>query len=370
MVHSKFRSHLLETRLAAREGQLEMAADAAELGFWTLEPTTGELQVNAAGRQLLQSGPALSSFEVLIEAVHVEDRQRVRRAFAESLQLRRDFEIEFRIAADATRRMRCIGRPHLSTLNRLQPALSGLLQSLAAAPSTAASPRAGAAMQRLESLRELERATLVSRMKSEVAQHLAEIRQRLIVLATQPGVRDAALQAELQALADEAESGLDAVRSALFEMRPPGVAELGFNGALERHASEQAAAAGIDLALSLPATPLPVSAGSQEALFTVACAGIDNVLKHARARHMQVIVSADAEEITLKIIDDGVGIADADLMKDSAFGLFAASERLAGAGGELRVQGSPDRGTTLEARIALKQKIRPLRHRVTPLRVA
>ena len=38
--------------------------------------------------------------------------------------------------------------------------------------------------------------------------------------------------------------------------------------------------------------------------------------------------------------------------------------------GELRVSGKPDQGTVLEASIALRQRIRPLRQNVTKLRVA
>ena len=162
----------------------------------------------------------------------------------------------------------------------------------------------------------------------------------------------------------------DALRGAIFEMSPPGVAELGFAGALERYASEHAAAAGVELAFDVPALTLPVAMPVLESLYVVARAGIDNVVRHARARHMRVQVKCDAEELSLRIEDDGIGITDADLMKDDACSLFASSERLADSGGELRVSGRPDQGTVLEATIALRQRIRPLRQNVTKLRVA
>jgi two-component system, NarL family, sensor histidine kinase UhpB len=373
MVNSKFRSQLLETRLEARDSQLELAAEARELGFWTLEPTTGDLAWSRRCQSLLGvAADSAATFEALIAGIHPDDQQRVRRAFSQALQFKREFSVEFRIAADSpsVRRLRCTGRPHGSAVNRQQPALSGLLQAIEEAPAVPAlGSRVGSIVYRMESLRELERATLISRMKSEVSQSLMVMRQRAQALAEQAGTSPLLLQ-ELHALVAEADAGLEAVRCAIFEMRPPGVEELGFAGALERYASEQAAAAGIALSLALPDATIPVGAPTLEALYVVARTGIDNVVRHARARNMQVSVQFDQNELALRIVDDGVGIAEADLMKDCAFSLFASSERLANSGGELRVSGKPGQGTTLEATIALRDKIKPLRHNVTPLRVA
>lgn len=370
MSNSRVRSQLLETRMAMREGQLELATEIANVAFWSLEPSTGEMQASANFGKLLQCGAGPMRFEALVAAIHPEDQQDVRRAFASALQLRRDFTVEFRVAAGSTaeRRLRCVGRPHLSTINPRQPALSGVLQALTEA-ATVAAPRVGAAVQRVEALREMERATVVNRMKSEVAQTLVEM--KLLIEALAQNAAAGALRTELNTLAQSAESGLNAVRSAIFEMRPPGVEELGLAGAIERYAMDHAAAAGIELALSMPESPLPLAASAQEALYAVAQAGIDNVVRHARARNMSVCVTVDANEVALRITDDGVGISQADLAKDSALGLFASSERLAESGGDLHVSGKPQQGTTLEASIALRrQATQPLRRTAASRQVA
>jgi signal transduction histidine kinase len=224
---------------------------------------------------------------------------------------------------------------------------------------------------RMESLRELERDALISRMQSEVSQSLDILKRGLETLAGNHQAELApAIKAQLEELAREADAGMEAVRSAIFEMRPPGVQDLGFTGAVERYATEQAAAAGIALSLSLPQQALPVGMPTLESLYVVARTGIDNVIRHAHAKHLNISVIHDHKEIMLKVVDDGVGISDKDLMKDSAYSLFAASERLGTSGGELRVTGTPGRGTTLEATISLQHSRKSLRHNVTPLRVA
>jgi signal transduction histidine kinase len=372
MVNSKFRSLLLETRLEARESQLQQATAATGLGFWTWEPASGELHWSARCLALLDiPADSPATLDSLLGAVSAEDLPRVRRSLALAMQTRSEFELEFQIAAASLKRVHCTARPHASSLDRNGHAYSGVLRELpaAAAHPTNLASRVGSLAFRMESLRELERATLINRMKSELAQHLVAVRGRIARLLEDQTV-SSAVRSELTQLAEDAEASADSVRAAIFEMQPPGVAELGFAGALERYATEQAAAAGIRLTLALPSAALPLGAPTLESLYVVARTGIDNVVRHARARHFKVAVTVDADQVALSISDDGIGIQDADLMKDGAFSLFAASERLANSGGELRVNGAANRGTTLEASLPLRHKARPIRHNIKPLQVA
>ncbi|MFO1504527.1 MAG: hypothetical protein U1F39_12045 [Steroidobacteraceae bacterium] len=365
MVNSTIRARLLEARMAARECQLQLAETASGLGVWTLEPSTGDLAWSVRCRTLLDSpAEAEGTFEALLARVHSDDQAGVRRAFAQAAHLRREFSVDFR-ALDG-KWMHCTGRPHTSATSRDGVGLSGIL--VPASEGNDAGSRVGAVVNRLDRLREIERNSVATRLQSEVAQRLSQLQSRLESLAVSAGVA-AATRAEVVALSAAAAECMD-LRGAIFEMSPPGVAELGFAGALERYASEHAAAAGVELAFDVPALTLPVAMPVLESLYVVARAGIDNVVRHARARHMRVQVKCDAEELSLRIEDDGIGITDADLMKDDACSLFASSERLADSGGELRVSGRPDQGTVLEATIALRQRIRPLRQNVTKLRVA
>jgi signal transduction histidine kinase len=366
MVNSRIRSRLIEARMAARECQLHLAETSSGMGVWTLEPATGDLSWSPRCRTLLGApAEAEATLEALLSRIHGDDQVAVRRAFAQAAHLRRDFTIEFRTLDGAV--VRCLGRPHASVASRDGLALSGILLSGADADSEGS--RTGALLSRIDRLHEVERNSVASRLQAEVAQRLALLQSRLESLAVNATV-PAATRAEVVALSAAAAECMDAVRGAIFEMSPPGLSELGFVGALERYASEHAEAAGIELSFDVVDASLPVDVAVLESLYVVARAGIDNVVRHARARHMRVVVKCDDEDLTLRVEDDGIGITDADLMKDSACGLFASSERLADSGGELRVSGKPNQGTVLEATIALRQRIRPLRQHVTKLRVA
>jgi signal transduction histidine kinase len=366
MVNSRIRTRLIEARMAARECQVHLAETSSGLGVWTLEPSTGDLSWSPRCRTLLGApAEADATFEALLSRIHPDDQPAVSRAFAQAAHLRREFTVEFRNQEGTT--VRCFGRPHASVASRDGAALSGIL--LASVDAETGGSRIGAVLSRMDRLREVERNSVASRLQAEVAQRISALQSRLESLAVNSSV-PAATRAEVVALSAAAAECMDAVRAAIFEMSPPGVAELGFTGALERYASEHAEAAGIELGFDVPAASMAIDQSVLESLYVVARAGIDNVVRHSRARHMRIVVKCDDEELLLRVEDDGIGISNADLMKDSACSLFASSERLADSGGELRVSGKPDQGTVLEATIALRRRIRPLRQNVSKLRVA
>jgi signal transduction histidine kinase len=358
------RTRLLESRLQARDSQLQILARLHGCGTWTFEPDTGELTLSAQAATLLGvAADARLGFEELLARIHADDRARVRQGFGQALRVRDEFSVEFRLVrADGSHcGVRSAGRSHASALDPARHALSGVLQPTANAGAEAGMSeprRLGAMVERLERLHELELRTIASRLLSEIAPRLNGLRQRVAGLAGQPDL-PADARAQLSVVASESEAWLNGLRSVLFEMLPPAVAELGFAGALERYANEKMTAAGIRLALALPAEPLPLCTDTLEALYQTARAGIDNVLRHASARHARVSVECDGQQVVLTIEDDGVGITQTDLMKEGALGLWAESERLAGAGGDLRINGRPGRGTVLEARIPLRQPAQP-----------
>jgi signal transduction histidine kinase len=310
-------------------------------------------------------------FEELLGRVHADDRSQVRQAFGQALRIRDEFETGFRLVGTEGQHTRilCVGRPHTSALDPSRHALSGVFQPTADAATDggAAEPRRlGAMVERLERLHDLELRTIASRLLSEIAPRLDGLRQRIGALAGQRDLPED-VRMELAAVSSDSEAWRNELRAVLFEMLPPAVAELGFAGAIERYANEQTSASGIELALALPAEPLPLPTDTLEALYQTARAGIDNVVRHSGARHARVSVECDARQVVLTIEDDGTGIRQTDLMKEGALGLWAESERLASAGGDLRVNGRPGRGTVMEARVPVRGVIR---RETTTLRVA
>lgn len=101
-------------------------------------------------------------------------------------------------------------------------------------------------------------------------------------------------------------------------------------------------------------------------LLRVAQEALANVRKHAQARKTSVVLVSDGEVLELQIEDDGVGFAVEQVMelapKEGRYGLLGMRERAEFAGGLLRVQSEPGRGTRVELRLP---RVRPPEHSLT-----
>jgi signal transduction histidine kinase/DNA-binding CsgD family transcriptional regulator len=86
---------------------------------------------------------------------------------------------------------------------------------------------------------------------------------------------------------------------------------------------------------------------------------LNNVRKHARARHVIVRIQSSPERLVVRVSDDGVGFSAeqksvqgsfvAETGKAAHFGLRAMQERIKQAGGTLEIVSKPGAGTTLKA---------------------
>jgi GAF domain-containing protein len=80
--------------------------------------------------------------------------------------------------------------------------------------------------------------------------------------------------------------------------------------------------------------------------------GITNVVKHAHAKHVRVMVAESDGELFIEVQDDGAGFDPATV--ERGFGLDGMSERVSLAGGSLKI-GPCDGGTLLSARMPARR---------------
>ena len=94
----------------------------------------------------------------------------------------------------------------------------------------------------------------------------------------------------------------------------------------------------------------------------IAREALRNAFHHASAKRVRVRVTYAAEQFTLQVEDDGVGIAPEAASKQKHYGLIGMSERAARAGGKLEIGGAAGGGTlvtlSVPARLAYAGKRR------------
>jgi signal transduction histidine kinase len=89
---------------------------------------------------------------------------------------------------------------------------------------------------------------------------------------------------------------------------------------------------------------------TETTVYRVVQESLTNVVKHAQATSVDLMVRCLGEKIELTVNDDGVGF-DLESAAIAGFGLAGMHERVELAEGELRVLPRPDKGTMIFARL-------------------
>ena len=117
---------------------------------------------------------------------------------------------------------------------------------------------------------------------------------------------------------------------------------------------------GIDTEFNEPEHEPKLTPGQSIALFRVVQEALNNVAKHAEARHVDVVLFSRADELTLEIRDDGKGLPRGanergdNVGRSGAFGIIGMRERILSLGGWMDVTGAPGKGTTVMVGIPMK----------------
>jgi signal transduction histidine kinase len=88
-----------------------------------------------------------------------------------------------------------------------------------------------------------------------------------------------------------------------------------------------------------------------ETLFRICQESLNNVIKHAQARQVEIVLVFSHPHLILTVFDDGVGFAPASPAGRSGLGLWSMSERAALAGGSVQIISRPGAGTTVRAEL-------------------
>ncbi len=207
------------------------------------------------------------------------------------------------------------------------------------------------------------------RERRRIAVYLHDnIGQKLAISSIRLGqLKDAALAANSEALV----AGLNDIRllfkqiiqdtkSLTFKISSPILYELGLEAAVEWLTEELQDQHGIPTYFEDDHQPKPLDEDLRVLIFQAVSELLMNVVKHARARHVQVSLWRDGEQLYIGIYDDGVGFNVTETSsrwgrKDGGFGLFSIRERLKAYGGLLDVKSTPY-GTTVTLSAPLQKR--------------
>lgn len=241
---------------------------------------------------------------------------------------------------------------------RLTHALNTMLDRLAVHTATIEANREQ--LRRLSSqvitAQEEERRRIARELHDETSQSLASL---LISLERV----DAAIPADLSDLKARLASAreltgqtLDGLRALVADLRPLLLDDLGLVPAIRWYAGDRLEPEGIDVSVEAPSDLPRLPQRVESALFRISQEAVSNVLKHADASQVRVLLACDGA-LTLTVEDDGAGFDPAEAPGEEGtrhMGLFSIRERAAALGGEATIDSAPGEGTRVRVRIPLE----------------
>jgi signal transduction histidine kinase len=146
----------------------------------------------------------------------------------------------------------------------------------------------------------------------------------------------------LRELRDTAQEALREMRLLIFELRPPVLEKSGLAGALQIRLDAVEGRGGMQTDLQVEGAE-KLSPSVQAELYHIALEALNNVLKHAKARHVRVVIRFLDTATCMEIEDDGVGFEPT--VARGGMGLEGMRERAQRIGAKLQIQSAPGQGT-------------------------
>ncbi len=202
---------------------------------------------------------------------------------------------------------------------------------------------------------ERERRRLATDLHDHVGQILALAQIKL------GAIRESASSTSLVEPMDEIrrliEQTIQYTRSLTFELSPPILYDLGFEAAVEWLAELMQDQHGVAIRVQADRSTKPLDDELRVLLFQTVRELLLNVIKHANARHIKVMLARENSTLQVKMEDDGLGqgvSSEFPIDGPFGFGFFSIRERLKYLGGHLNVESEPGWGTRVTLGVPLK----------------
>ena len=147
------------------------------------------------------------------------------------------------------------------------------------------------------------------------------------------------------------------LRTLVKGLRPAGLHEFGLEHALHVFVTALTDAAHLDFSLNVAAAADTLPEAVSQAFFRIAQEAVRNAVRHARADAVSIVVTLSGDEARLTVNDDGRGFQAPDRLGSLAlaehFGLVGMDEHAQLAGGQLRLESAPGRGTRIVVTVPL-----------------
>jgi PAS domain S-box-containing protein len=356
-----------QTQLLENEERLRVATATGKVGVWDwqiredrIEWTDAVYEIHGVDKESFDG--RLESFAAL---VHPADREMVQERISQALAGEVPFDLELRLLRpDGSIRTLFTNAVVIRDVEgpfRMIGATVDITDRLRFEEAR----RESEIMHRLVEAQESERRRIARDLHDHLGQQMTAMRLQIETLSKQlnDGIDVAAALLEVKQAANQIDRDIGFLS---WELRPTELEDLGLIDALRTFVREWSKQYGITAEFQMLSSSLDghlrLSATVETNLYRIVQEALNNVLKHADADEVNVLLQQGKQDLVLTVEDNGCGFerGSGKLNGHSSrgLGLVGMHERAAVMKGTLEIDSSPNTGTTVIARIPVGLALR------------
>ena len=211
-------------------------------------------------------------------------------------------------------------------------------------------------VQQHDHVRENERNRIARDIHDDLGQHLLAFKIELALMQVSTRGAHPQLFQQVGRLIHSVDLSIGSLRAIINNLRPLAL-EGGLRSAIETHLREFSRLNGIrhELDVSPDAFDGNRDGAVDAMLFRVLQESLANVVRHAQASEVRVVLNRAGDQLSLQVRDNGIGMAG--LPTATGCGLAGIADRVAAAGGRFAIDSEPGAGTLLSLSIPLARQV-------------
>jgi len=199
----------------------------------------------------------------------------------------------------------------------------------------------------LQSIREKERMNIAREIHDELGQALTALKMDLFWIKNRLPKDEGLLHEKILSMVELVDKTGESVHRISAELRPGLLDDLGLAAAIEWQAEEFQRRTGISCDVSLDPEDFVTSQDMSTTIFRIFQETLTNIVRHAEASRVKVMLREKDNEINLEVSDNGRGITPEQVSHPRSFGIIGIRERVNLLHGKVAIVGIPQGGTTV-----------------------
>jgi signal transduction histidine kinase len=221
--------------------------------------------------------------------------------------------------------------------------------------------------QHLLQVSEDEKAKLAAEVHDDFGSILTLLSLKLNDMSKHLGNADSQLAVDHREITGLLGNLIESQRRIVGSLRPILLVTFGLEVALRHYIADWTKSTHIDAQLDSPTVLPDLEPALALALYRVVQESLTNVVRHAKASLVRVVVAVETSELRLSIEDNGAGTAASNLHNPNSHGLIGMRERVGRFGGQLSVaSGADECGTRVIAAVPIGAHNRLLTNDIEP----